>query len=202
MAHETPFRIAAACLVVAAASTAAYRRIQAAKSGEKISRKDEGRLLFLLIRVGALPMLISMLLYLANPRLMQWSSVSMSDSARWAGAVLGAATIAFLFWTLRSLGTNLTDTVVTRRNHTLVTHGPYRWIRHPFYDCLLLLAVSLGMIAANWFIPVSGLYVFSMLAIRMSIEERKLIERFGDSYRTYMQSTGRFLPRLIPRAPR
>jgi protein-S-isoprenylcysteine O-methyltransferase Ste14 len=202
MSHETPFRIAAACVIFGAAMTSGYRRIQAAKSGERISRKDEGKPLFLAIRLGALPMLIGMILYLVNPRLMQWSSVPLSDAARWSGVVLGAATIAFLFWTLRSLGTNLTDTVVTRQNHTLVTHGPYRWIRHPFYDCLLLLSVSLGLIAANWFIPAAGVYVFTMLAIRMSIEERKLVERFGDSYRNYMRSTGRFLPRFIRRAPR
>lgn len=201
MSHETPFRIAAACIVVGAAMTSGYRRIQAAKSGERISRKDEGKPLFLAIRLGALPMLISMIVYLANPRLMQWSALPLSDSVRWAGVVLGVATIAFLFWTLRSLGTNLTDTVVTRQNHTLVMHGPYRWIRHPFYDCLLLLSISLGLIAANWFIPVSGIYVFTMLAVRMPIEERKLVERFGDSYRDYMQTTGRFLPRLIRRGP-
>jgi protein-S-isoprenylcysteine O-methyltransferase Ste14 len=201
MSHETPFRIAAACVIVGAAMTSGYRRFQAAKSGERLSRKDEGKPLFLAIRLGALPMLISAILYLINPRLMQWSSVPLSDSVRWSGAFLGAATIAFLFWTLRSLGTNLSDTVVTRQNHTLVTHGPYRWIRHPFYDCLLLLSVSLGLIAANWFITASGVYVFTMLAVRMPIEERKLVERFGDSYRDYMQTTGRVLPRLIRRGP-
>src|SRR5262252_1360633 len=35
-------------------------------------------------------------------------------------------------WTVRTLGPNLTDTVVTRQHHTLVLAGPYRWVRHPF----------------------------------------------------------------------
>ena len=39
-----------------------------------------------------------------------------------------------LVWTFRCLGKNLTDTVVTRQEHTLVMQGPYRWVRHPFYD--------------------------------------------------------------------
>lgn len=30
-----------------------------------------------------------------------------------------------LIWTLRTLGANLTDTVITRKEHTLVTSGPY-----------------------------------------------------------------------------
>ena len=47
-------------------------------------------------------------------------------------------TAVLLIWTLRSLGPNLTDTVVTRQAHTLVTRGPYRWVRHPFYGCMAL----------------------------------------------------------------
>jgi protein-S-isoprenylcysteine O-methyltransferase Ste14 len=33
----------------------------------------------------------------------------------------------------KKCATLLTDTLVTRREHTLITHGPYRWVRHPFY---------------------------------------------------------------------
>ena len=35
------------------------------------------------------------------------------------------------------------------------------------------------------------------MVVRTRIEEEKLIERFGDEYRTYMQRTGRFLPRVM-----
>jgi len=103
-----------------------------------------------------------------------------------------------LAWTLRSLGKNLTDTVVTRRVHTLVTHGPYRWIRHPFYNCVLLLMTATSLIAANWFLFATGAIVFIMMVVRTRIEEHHLVARFGDSYRTYMTTTGRFLPRLRP----
>jgi protein-S-isoprenylcysteine O-methyltransferase Ste14 len=34
------------------------------------------------------------------------------------------------------------------------------------------------------------------LLIRLPREEEKLIERFGDEYRSYMKRTGRLLPRL------
>ena len=89
---------------------------------------------------------------------------------------------------------NLTDTVVTRQKHTLVLHGPYRWIRHPFYDSAALLMVAVSMIAANWFLLVMGVVAFCLLIIRTRTEEANLVARFGDSYRTYMERTGRFLP--------
>ena len=101
-----------------------------------------------------------------------------------------------LVWTFRCLGKNLTDTVVTRQEHTLVMQGPYRWVRHPFYDSAALLMVAISLIAANWFLFVTGVVGVLLLIIRTRIEERNLVARFGDGYRAYMEQTGRFLPRL------
>jgi protein-S-isoprenylcysteine O-methyltransferase Ste14 len=101
-----------------------------------------------------------------------------------------------VFWTLRSLGENLTDTVVTRQHHTLVTAGPYRWVRHPFYLCAALVAVTVSLVSANAFFLVAGGLICFLLALRTRVEEANLLNRFGDDYRTYMDHTGRFFPRL------
>ena len=101
-----------------------------------------------------------------------------------------------LVWTFRSLGKNLTDTVVTREKHTLVVHGPYRWIRHPLYSSAALLITALSLIAANWFFFAAGAAVLCVLIVRTRIEEENLVARFGDSYRSYMARTGRFVPRI------
>ena len=98
-------------------------------------------------------------------------------------------------WTLRSLGPNLTDTVVTRQAHTLITRGPYRWVRHPFYDCMALFTISVALMMANWFVLALGAVTFALLAVRSRTEEAKLLERFGEPYRAYQARTGRFLPR-------
>jgi protein-S-isoprenylcysteine O-methyltransferase Ste14 len=85
---------------------------------------------------------------------------------------------------------------VTREHHTLVTRGPYRWIRHPFYVALALVIVAGALIVANWFVLASGTVVFVLLAIRSRVEEEQLAARFGDAYREYKKRTGRFLPKL------
>ena len=99
-----------------------------------------------------------------------------------------------MYWTLSSLGRNLTDTVVTRVEATLVTNGPYRWVRHPFYVTAALLMASVTLLTANWLIGISSMAVLAMLAIRTPKEEQMLIERFGQQYRDYMATTGRFIP--------
>ena len=91
---------------------------------------------------------------------------------------------------------NLTDTVVTRKQHTLVSHGPYRWVRHPLYSSAALIVVALSLVAANWFFFVAGMALLCLLVVRTRTEEANLVARFGDSYRQYMKRTGRFVPKL------
>ena len=101
-----------------------------------------------------------------------------------------------LVWTFQNLGRNLTDTVVTRKQHTLVTTGPYRWVRHPMYASAALAIVGNSLVAANWYLFVVGCLALLLLVIRTRKEEQNLIAKFGDDYRNYMQRTGRFVPRL------
>jgi protein-S-isoprenylcysteine O-methyltransferase Ste14 len=79
----------------------------------------------------------------------------------------------------------------------LITDGPYRWVRHPFYDCMALFVISIALMMANWFVIVAGGVMFTLLAIRSRTEERKLLERFGEPYRAYRARTGGFLPKML-----
>jgi len=175
---------------------AAYHRLKSQATGEKLDRRQEGLfILFTLRPVGVVGML-GLIAYMINPSWMAWSSVPLPATLQWTGVGVGVIAGALLIWTLRSLGKNLTDTVVTRREHTLVTSGPYRWVRHPFYVSLALLVVANSLATANWFIFVSGAFLFILIVIRTRKEEELLLARFGDAYRRYMERTGRFLPRI------
>ena len=127
---------------------------------------------------------------------MSWSAVHLSAWARWPGAGIGFAGGLLLVWTVSCLGRNLTDTVVTRRNHTLVTNGPYRWVRHPFYLAGAMGMVAVFLLSANAFFLVTGTAGFTLLVVRTAREEANLLRKFGDDYRMYMRRTGRFLPRF------
>jgi protein-S-isoprenylcysteine O-methyltransferase Ste14 len=135
--------------------------------------------------------------YLLFPASVQWAALPLPVWLRWSGVVAGALCSLLMYWTLSSLGRNLTDTVVTRANAQLVTHGPYRWVRHPFYVTAALLILSVTLLSANWLIGLCGLLVMSLLAVRTPKEEQMLIARFGDDYRAYMAATGRFFPRIL-----
>ena len=81
---------------------------------------------------------------------------------------------------------------------TLITSGPYRFVRHPIYTAFVLILGSTFLISANWFIGFAWLGMTVLeVASRIGFEESLMLEYFGDQYREYMKKTGRLLPRLI-----
>jgi protein-S-isoprenylcysteine O-methyltransferase Ste14 len=169
-------------------------RIRSQSTGETLDRTQEGIVTMIALRLGGLVLWGSVIAYMIRPAWMSWASLPIGAPLRWTGVALCALTAALLTWTLTSLGKNLTDTVVTRQAHTLVVRGPYRWVRHPFYDCMFLFMIGTALAMANWFVAATGLAVFAILAARSQTEEEKLLERFGESYRAYRASTGKFIP--------
>lgn len=194
---EAHFRIALALILVVTMAVGIYHRIRAASSGEKISRREEGFVFAIVLRLAGMGLWASTLAYVVFPRSIQWASMPLPDGVRWLGVATGICSSLLMSWTLSHLGKNLTDTVVTRTAATLVTQGPYRWVRHPFYVTAALLMGSVTMLAANWLIGVDSLLVLVLLAIRTPKEEAMLVARFGSQYNDYIQRTGRFVPRVF-----
>lgn len=196
MIQDHTFRLALIVIALVVLPVAAYFRIRSQLTREKLDRRQEGLfILFTLRPVGGAGM-VGLLAYLINPRWMAWSSVSVPEWLRWSGVVLGVIAGGLLVWAFANLGKNLTDTVVTRKAHTLVSSGPYRWVRHPFYDAVALFTLANALATANWFILLTGVVVVTLMVIRTRTEEEKLLLRFGDSYRAYVDRTGRFLPKM------
>ena len=172
-----------------------YYRLRSA-TDERLDRRQEGWPILLSLRLFALACMVGLVAFVVEPTSMAWASFRLPNWARWSGVGLGAAAGGLIIWTFRSLGHNLTDTVVTRRDATLVTDGPYRWVRHPFYLAFAVSVIANSLVTANAFLALTGTAAFLVIVVRTTTEERKLVERFGSGYVDYMQRTGRFLPRI------
>jgi protein-S-isoprenylcysteine O-methyltransferase Ste14 len=192
---DNVYRMMVLGIVALVSSIGLYHRIRSF-TGEKLDRRDEGLVIMVALRLCGWSAMLGMLTYLINPASMAWSAIGLPDWLRWLGLPLGLIAVAWLFWMLRTLGPNLTDTVNVRANATLVTGGPYRWVRHPMYLGVALLLLSASLITANFFIACAGALAVTLLVLRTPTEESKLLERFGEDYRRYRSQTGRFLPRI------
>jgi protein-S-isoprenylcysteine O-methyltransferase Ste14 len=109
-----------------------------------------------------------------------------------AAMVLG---IALREWSVFTLGWHFSTSVMTEPNQALVTHGPYRRLRHPSYSGTILMLIGVPLALGSWAV-VPLILVFSLwgFSYRVRIEERALLESFGGEYRKYMEHTWRFLP--------
>ena len=80
---------------------------------------------------------------------------------------------------------------------SLITQGPFRYVRNPFYLAYIVAhAVPLLASRSPWALP--GLLVMSAIYVRAAVlEERKFLRSdLAPAWRAYQRSTGRFLPRL------
>lgn len=196
MGDDQTFRIILAVGMLIFLPIAIYRRVKSQATGESLDRRQEGWLVLLTLRPLGIATMVAVIAFVISPASMAWSAVPLPVWMRWMGVGIGAIAGLLLTWTLSHLGLNLTDTVVTRTKHTLVTSGPYAWVRHPFYTSTALAVVANSLVTANWFVFVTGALVFALLVIRCRREEENLIARFGEDYRAYARRTGRFVPRF------
>lgn len=110
-----------------------------------------------------------------------------------AGALICQGAAALASWTLRTFRSWRLRAELTA-DHELATDGPFRWVRHPIYAAMNLLALG----TAIW-VPNAGTwagFVAMCVAgdVRARAEERLLVAAFGERYRAYRASTRRFLP--------
>lgn len=113
------------------------------------------------------------------------------------GVLLLLLGCGFAVWARFVLGRNWSGIVTVKEDHTLITGGPYAWVRHPIYTGILLAllgtAVMLGTVLN--FVEVSAA-VFA-LWLKLRTEEKFMFETFGERYKAYRQQVKALIPHVI-----
>lgn len=112
-----------------------------------------------------------------------------------AGLVIIWLGLAIRVWAIVVLGRAFRTTVEVDADQAVVSRGPYRWVRHPSYTGLLLIAAGFGLAYSNW----PGLVICLVLPAaamlrRIQVEESELTRVLGDPYRAYRDRTKRLIP--------
>ena len=109
-------------------------------------------------------------------------------------AVLGAALAIF---SRALLGRNWSATVQLKKDHELITRGPYRLVRHPIYTGLLVLFLGNAVMVGDWRGLLAVAIVFASFWRKLRLEEAWLTTHFGEPYLLYQARTKALIPAVL-----
>jgi protein-S-isoprenylcysteine O-methyltransferase Ste14 len=145
--------------------------------------------------IVSLSLVVSILLGLLMRQWVPALDTPAADAFAAAGIVVIWVGLAVRVWAVLTLGGSFSTFIQVDADQAVVTRGPYRWVRHPSYTGLLLVALGFGLGAGNWLSLVICAVVPPLgLLPRIAVEESELIQVLGEQYRTYQRTT----PRLVP----
>jgi protein-S-isoprenylcysteine O-methyltransferase Ste14 len=137
----------------------------------------------------------ALVVYVFYPALLGWAAFPLPAWARWTGVFISVLSVLLIWWVQWALDIQFNTTLHIQGDHQLITHVPYRWVRHPMYSTLFTMGLGWLLLCANWFIGAPLIAaILLLMGVRVKNEEAILIELFGKEYLTYIQKTGRFLP--------
>jgi protein-S-isoprenylcysteine O-methyltransferase Ste14 len=111
------------------------------------------------------------------------------------GLVVAAGSLTMFRLTHKALGRMWSVSLQLKEEHTLITSGIYRRLRHPMYTAFWMMALAQALLLPNWVAGISGLVGFGFLFFsRIGPEERMMEEAFGEEYRAYKARTNRIIP--------
>jgi len=200
MTTESIFRVAFWILFAGVFVMRIYFSLKVRQAGERLmpdreAVEREGRGMFIIRVVMGFVLLGWLTLYAINPTWMKVLSVPFPNWLRWLGFASGLASLGFWSWTQVALGKEWSPQLQLRKEHHLVTAGPYARIRHPLYSAMIGYITSLALVTANWVFIIFAIIAAGLTFARVPKEEQMLIQKFGENYKAYMQRTGRFFPK-------
>jgi len=123
--------------------------------------------------------------------------VTPTDLVLAVALMLAVAGIALAIWARRILGPNWSGVVQLKQDHELIEAGPYRWIRHPIYTGLLLAFLGTALRTGEWRGLLAVLIVGLSFWRKLRLEERWLIEHFGERYEAYRKRSKALIPFVL-----
>ena len=116
----------------------------------------------------------------------------------YSGIALMVLGIFLRQWSVAILGGFFSALVSVQEGQTIIRKGPYRYVRHPSYTGAIMIMAGMGLALLSW----GALFVLLLASCivygyRIHVEERALVAKFGDKYRTYVGETKMLIPFIL-----
>jgi protein-S-isoprenylcysteine O-methyltransferase Ste14 len=97
-------------------------------------------------------------------------------------------------WAFKVLGDNYSQDIAIKKEHQLVTSGPFKIIRHPQYLSQILMDIGGAAATLSFILTPLALIQIPFLFMRASFEDKLLEKHFCDHFRSYKKKSGQIFP--------
>ena len=97
-------------------------------------------------------------------------------------------------WSFKTLGDNYSQDIIIKKNHELVTKGPFKIIRHPQYLCQILLNIGATAATFGYIVGFLALIEIPIYIMRASMEDKLLAKYFSEKFSDYKKKSGFMIP--------
>lgn len=101
--------------------------------------------------------------------------------------------IGLMIWARLTFGLRSFHLTANTTKGQLVTHGPYRWLRHPIYASIIYFSWTSLISFPNLWTAGAIVFITGGLLLRMILEEKSLMENYTE-YAAYSKRTKRLIP--------
>lgn len=128
-----------------------------------------------------------------------FATASISEPSLRLGVAIALLGEAVRLWANGYVGhvkVNWTDNAEPKKG-TLITAGPYAYVRNPLYVGTFLVGLGFCVVVRNVWLAAGGIVLFIMLYRRKAIRETELIlGEWGDAYAAYQRAVPAWFPSL------
>lgn len=97
-------------------------------------------------------------------------------------------------WAFKALGENYSQDIAIKKDHQLVTNGPFKVIRHPQYLSQILLDLGGAIATLSFILAPLAIIEIPFLFMRASLEDKLMEKHFGESFKSFKKRTGQIFP--------
>jgi len=143
---------------------------------------------------------LTTLIFIAGLLVASWDFIYLQGAAWSLGLLNGLGLALFVGGTIlrqvgkRTLGRYYSYGLRTLQDQKIIQHGVYKYVRHPITLAALIYTPAIPLVLSSVYGFLVMLGIIPLFVYRIGIEEKMLIERFGDEYLQYMKKTKKLIP--------
>jgi len=138
--------------------------------------------------------LVALILAVFQIGTLNYESFKDYNAIRYAGLIVYLVFSWIQVWSFKTLGDNYSQDIMIKKNHELITKGPFKIIRHPQYLCQILLDVGAAAATLSYVVGFLALIEIPIYIMRASLEDKLLAKYFTEKFSDYKKKTGFMIP--------